>query len=198
MIAPWGWGMALTAAIYVCGGVSGGHVNPAVTLGLASVGKLPFSKVPHYFLGQYLGAFFAAAITYAVYSDALYALDGEKLLVNSTAGVFGTIPSTTSVRVALVDQVRTRTFQVSHSSFSLSLFLQIVCVSFFLLLICAITDKRNMNTPKGLVPIAIGVTDLGLMIFAFGFNCGAPINPARDFAPRLFTSMAGWGWGVIR
>lgn len=115
MIAPWGWGMALTAAIYVCGGVSGGHVNPAVTLGLASVGKLPFSKVPHYFLGQYLGAFVAAAITYAVYSDALYALDGDKLMVNSTAGIFGTIPATTSIRVALVDQVCWLTFTVMFS-----------------------------------------------------------------------------------
>jgi glycerol uptake facilitator-like aquaporin len=49
----------------------------------------------------------------------------------------------------------------------------------------------------GLVPIAIGVTDLGLMIFAFGYNCGAPINPARDFSPRLFSAMAGWGGDVF-
>ncbi len=49
----------------------------------------------------------------------------------------------------------------------------------------------------GLVPIAIGVTDLGLIVFAFGFNCGAPINPARDFSPRLFSAMAGWGADVF-
>lgn len=51
-IGPWAWGMALTAAIYVCGGVSGGHVNPAVTLGMAVIGKLPIYKVPHYIAGK--------------------------------------------------------------------------------------------------------------------------------------------------
>jgi len=66
MIAPWGWGMALTAAIYVCGGVSGGHVNPAVTLGMASVGKLAWKKVPIYFVAQYIGAFLGAMVTYIV------------------------------------------------------------------------------------------------------------------------------------
>lgn len=64
---------------------------------------------------------------------------------------------------------------------------------FFLLLINAITDERNMNVPKGLIPIAIGLTDLGLVIFAYGYNCGGPINPARDFAPRALTAMAEWG-----
>ena len=53
--------------------------------------------------------------------------------------------------------------------------------------------KNNL----GLIPIAIGVIDLGLMVFAFGYNCGGPINPARDFSPRLFTAMAGWGSQVF-
>lgn len=179
MIAPWGWGMALTAAIYVCGGVSGGHVNPAVTLGMASVGKLPWRKVPHYFLGQYIGAFLGAVVTYLVYSEALTQNFATLSVAgpNGTAGIFGTIPNSKN-GTCFLDQV--------------------VCVAFFLLLISAITDKNNMQTPKGLIPVAIGVFDLGLMIFAFGYNCGAPINPARDFAPRLFSSMAGWGSDVFR
>jgi len=179
MIAPWGWGMALTAAIYVCGGVSGGHVNPAVTLGMASVGKLPWRKVPHYFVGQYLGAFMGAVVTFVVYQEALTNRIGKEFLTagpNGTAGIFGTLP-TSGNTTCFVDQV--------------------VAVAFFLLLICAITDKKNMATPKGLIPFMIGVTDLGLVIFAFGYNCGAPINPARDFAPRLFTAMAGWGSSVF-
>jgi MIP family channel proteins len=179
MIAPWGWGMALTAAIYVCGGVSGGHVNPAVTLGMASVGKLPWRKVPHYFLGQYIGAFLGAVVTYIVYQEPLINKFGTLSVSgdNATAGIFGTFP-TSSNGTCFLDQT--------------------IAVSFFLLLICAITDKNNMQTPKGLIPVAIGVCDLGLMIFSFGYNCGAPINPARDFAPRLFSSMAGWGSEVFR
>ncbi|KAI1283111.1 Aquaporin-9 [Halotydeus destructor] len=182
MIGPWGWGMALTAAIYVCGRVSGGHVNPAVTLGMCSVGKLPWRKLPHYFAGQYIGAFLGAVVTYLVYRDALINKFGDNFTFadnnTATAGIFGT-------------------FSAPEVSTSTAVIDQIVCVGFFLLLICAITDERNMQTPRGLIPIAIGICDLGLLIFAFGYNCGAPINPARDLAPRLFTSMAGWGSGVF-
>uniref|UniRef100_T1K4S2 Aquaporin n=1 Tax=Tetranychus urticae TaxID=32264 RepID=T1K4S2_TETUR len=71
LLTPWVWGLALTSAIYVCGGVSGGHVNPTVTLGLASVGKLSWSKVPHYIIGQFVGAFAGSALTYLVYFEAI-------------------------------------------------------------------------------------------------------------------------------
>ncbi|XP_054159370.1 aquaporin-9-like isoform X1 [Oppia nitens] len=180
-VGPWIWGMGLTAAIYVCGGVSGGHVNPAVTLGMASVGKLPWRKVIHYFLGQYIGAFLAAVVTYCVYREAILNTFDHKLLTtgpNATAGIFGTFPAAGITTLTTVID-------------------QIVAVGFFLLLINAITDEKNMACPKGLVPIAIGMTDLGLLVFAFGYNCGGPINPARDFSPRLFSAMAGWGTEVF-
>ncbi|RWS08020.1 water-specific aquaporin-like protein [Dinothrombium tinctorium] len=177
VVGAFSWGLALTAAIYVTGGVSGGHVNPAVSLGLASVGKLEWRKLPHYFAGQYLGAFIGAVITYCVYYDPLTKVFGDNLQVsgpNATAGIFGTFPN-------------------ENSSSGTCFLDQVVAVGFFLLLINAITDKKNMNCPKGLVPVAIGLCDLGLLVFAFGYNCGAPINPARDFAPRLLTLIAGWG-----
>lgn len=176
---PLGWGLSLTAAIYVSGGASGGHVNPAVTIGLASIGRISWEKCAHYIAAQYLGAFAGSALTYFVYLESLtskypdFAITG----VNGTAGIFGTIP-TSSVATCFLDQT--------------------VAASFFLLLIAAITDEKNMKVPTGLIPFAIGFTDLTLIIFAFGYNCGAPINPARDFAPRLLTSIAGWGSGVFR
>ena len=61
-----------------------------------------------------------------------------------------------------------------------------------LLCVCAITDTRNMEVPKGLVPLLVGLTVLNIGV-CFGFNCGYAINPARDLAPRLFTLIAGWG-----
>ncbi|XP_074602119.1 aquaporin-9-like isoform X2 [Brevipalpus obovatus] len=180
IMGAFGWGLALTAAIYVSGGVSG-HVNPAVTLGMASIGKLPWIRVPYYFLAQYIGAFIGAFITYLVYIEAIKDKFGSELKVvgpNATAGIFGTLPNAEiSAGTCFIDQV--------------------VCVAFFLLIICAITDERNMGTSKGLIPIAIGVADLSLMAFAFGYNCGAPVNPARDFAPRAFTFISGWGGEVF-
>ena len=102
------WGMALTASIFICGGISGGHVNPGVTLGLASVGKLPWYKVPHYMAAQFFGAFLGALVVFLVYSSAItlkfkdYFVTGEK----ATADIFGTFPNAdASIGIAFFEQV---------------------------------------------------------------------------------------------
>ena len=184
--------MALTAAIYICGGISGGHVNPGVTLGLASIGKISWLKVPHYLLSQFLGAFFGALITFMIYSDVIdkkydgYHVVGE----NATAGIFGTFPDPQShIGAVFLEQVSRQRFCIfvfrpGSDCSPNSLFTKVVASAFFLLLINAITDKKNTNCPRGLIPIAIGITDLSLMILTFSYNSGAPINPARDFSPR--------------
>ena len=63
----WGYGVGVMMGVYLSGGISGGHLNPAVTLALAVTKKFPWRKVPAYFLGQYLGAFFASVVVYFVY-----------------------------------------------------------------------------------------------------------------------------------
>ena len=62
--------------------------------------------------------------------------------------------------------------------------------------ILAITDENNMAPPKGLIPMCVGflIVVIGL---AFGMNCGFALNPARDFGPRLFTWIAGYGTDVF-
>lgn len=171
IVTPVTWGLALTVAIYVCGGVSGGHVNPAVTIGMASVGKLRWSKVLHYIAAQYLGAFVGSVLTYVVYREAI---NNSGLPDNKTMGIFGTYSGgTISTGTALLDQI--------------------VCTAFFLLIISAICDEKNMQVAKGFVPFAIGFANIGLLHISFGYNCGTPLNPARDFSPRLLTAIAGWG-----
>lgn len=61
----------------------------------------------------------------------------------------------------------------------------------------AITDERNMNVPKGMIPIVLGFGVSGI-ITAYAANCGAALNPSRDLAPRIFTAIAGWGAGPFR
>ena len=63
----WGFGIGVMMGVYISGGISGGHLNPAVTLALAVTKKFPWRKVPTYFLGQYLGSFFASVVVYFVY-----------------------------------------------------------------------------------------------------------------------------------
>ena len=62
-----GWALAVAIGVYAVGRISGAHINPAVTLGLAAVGKLAWAEVPHYILGQFLGAFLGAVLVWLTY-----------------------------------------------------------------------------------------------------------------------------------
>jgi len=65
-----------------------------------------------------------------------------------------------------------------------------------LLSVMAITDRRNADVPKFLVPVLVALTVYSISA-AYGYNCGAAINPARDLSPRIFTALAGWGTDVF-
>lgn len=175
------WGFAVTMAIYVAGGVSGAHLNPAVTLALAARRRFPWPKVLPYSFAQILGAFVASAAVLLVYREAFTAYDGGVRQVigsKATAGIFATYPQTyLSSLGGLIDQI--------------------FGTAILLLVILAITDARNQAPVGNLAPLFIG-----LLVFvigtSFGFNAGYAINPARDFGPRLFTALAGWGLDVFR
>ena len=66
--------------------------------------------------------------------------------------------------------------------------IQILGTALLVACILAITDKRNSKPVNGMEPLIVGFTLLAIGV-AYGFNCGFPVNPARDFAPRLFTYM---------
>lgn len=175
-----GWGLAVMLGVYVAGGVSGAHLNPAVTLALAVRRGFPWAKVPPFVIAQVAGAFTAAAVVFLTYHEAFAAFDGgtrQVLGAQGTAGVFATYPQPfLSTFGGFIDQV--------------------VGTALLMGTILAITDQRNNATPPWLTPVIVGgiVTAIGV---SFGFNAGYAINPARDFGPRLFTAVAGWGEGVF-
>jgi len=174
-----GFAMAIAFGVYVSGGVSGGHINPAVTLVMAVIGRLKWIQVPVYMLGQYLGAFFGAAIVFGVYGDLIGVVGQGKLLVadngtaTATAGIFATYPYT---------GVSTGTL----------LFDQVVGTAMLLLFVMALTDKKNSGPHGGLTPLLVGLAVLAIGL-SLGVNAGYAINPARDFGPRFFTFIAGYG-----
>lgn len=178
--AFWGWGLALTLGVLVAGGASGAHLNPAVTVALATVRKFPCRKILPYLAAQYLGAFLAAAVLFFTYMGALDQFDGGIRSVtgaNSTAGIFASYPKDfVSTGNCLVDQI--------------------VGTALLMLAILAVIDGRNMNVAPGLQPLFIGLA-LAVVALCFGYNCGAPLNPARDLSPRIFTAIAGWGGEVF-
>jgi MIP family channel proteins len=176
------WGLAVTMGCYVAAGVTGAHLNPAVTLALAVRRDFPWSKVLPYSLAQLAGAFVASAVVFLVYHEALTAFDGgvrQVLGARGTAGIWATYP------------------QPFLSTFPGGFIDQIVGTALLVGVIFGITDSRNSPAPAGLAPVVVGL--LVLLIGAtFGFNSGYAINPARDFGPRLFTFAAGWGSEVFR
>jgi len=175
-----GWGLAVMLGVYVSGGVSGAHLNPAVTIALALLRGFPWVKVLPYIIAQMAGAFVASAVVYFAYREAFDAFDAGLRQIagpQGTAGIFATYPQPFLSNIGgLVDQV---------------LGTALLMASIF-----AITDQRNNATPSWLTPIVVGGIVVAIGV-AFGFNAGYAINPARDLGPRLFTAVAGWGGGVF-
>ncbi|KAF6034640.1 hypothetical protein EB796_007060 [Bugula neritina] len=112
----WSWCMAVMFGAFSCVNVSGGHINPAVSLAMALIGRLKWTLLPVYMLAQYLGAFVGASIVYLVYFEAIKNFSGGVMLTdpmytNATAGIFSTYPqSYLTAGEGLADQV-TQTVQ---------------------------------------------------------------------------------------
>ena len=177
-----GWALGVTLGVYVAGGVSTAHLNPAVTFSLAVLRRFPWRKVGPYCIAQLAGAFVASAVVYVTYIDALRNFDGgtrQILGPQATAGIWATYP------------------QPFLSPLPGGLIDQIVGTALLMLCIFALTDTRNRAPAANLAPVLIGSVVL-VIGMTFGYNSGYAINPARDFAPRLFTCLAGWGDGVFR
>jgi MIP family channel proteins len=175
-----GWGLAVTMGVYVAGGVSGAHLNPAVTIAAATFRHFPWARVGPYIAAQTAGAFVAAAVVFLTYHDALNHFDGGIRHVAGplgTAGIFATYPQAwLSTLGGLIDQI--------------------IGTAILVGVIMGITDERNMAPPRGIGPIVVGLLVL-VIGTTYGLNAGYAINPARDFGPRLFTFLAGWGSEVF-
>ena len=181
LLITWGWAMAVAFAIWVAGGVSGAHLNPAVTLAFAARRKFAWAKVLPYWGAQMLGAFVGAALVYAVYNAAINAFNlaahtpksgGQAL---ATYSIFATFPA-----------------GYFHGGYGGPLIDQVVGTAFLVMLVVAVIDARNTAVGNNLAPLIIGfvVAAIGM---SYGPNAGYAINPARDFGPRLFAYFAGWG-----
>ncbi|XP_059213872.1 aquaporin-3-like [Centropristis striata] len=174
------FGFAATLGLLVCGQISGGHLNPAVTFSLCLLGREPWTKFLLFFFFQTLGAFLGAGIVFSMYFDALWDFSHGELLVvgkNATAGIFATYPS-------------------KHLTLANGFLDQIIGTAALIVCILAIVDPHNNPVPPGLEPFTVGFVVLVIGL-SMGFNSGYAVNPARDLGPRIFTALAGWGQEVF-
>jgi len=167
-----GLGLAFTFGIHISGGVSGGHLNPAVSIALCVYGLMPWFKLPFYIASQMIGAFFGALFVFVIYLPALDSFDPDRTW-NKTGGIFATYPQ-------------------SYEHHASAFLCEMLGTFMLLLAVMSFDDNKNMPTNTIMKPITVGalITGIGM---SFGMPTGYALNPARDFAPRLLTLMAGWG-----
>lgn len=182
LLITWGWAMAVTMAVYVAGGVSGAHINPAVTFAFAVKGDFPWAKVLPYCGAQIAGAFAGAALVYADYFPAIDMWNAAHHVLSrahpagmTTLSIFATFPA-----------------RYYGANMLGPLFDQIVGTFFLLLFIQAIIDSKNVAVKANLAPFMVGLA-VAAIGMSFGTGAGYAINPARDFGPRLFCWLLGWG-----
>jgi glycerol uptake facilitator protein len=179
LIIVWGWAFAVVFGVYAAGGVSGAHINPAVTLAFAVRRGFPWVKVIPYWVAQVAGAFSGGALVYGVYWGAINAFNvlhhTPRPISLNTFAIFATFPA-----------------QYWHGAWAGPFVDQVVGTAILLALIAALIDHRNMSPQSNLAALLIGfvVAAIGL---TYGVNAGYAINPARDFGPRLFAYALGWG-----
>lgn len=151
------WGLGVAMAVYAVGGISGAHINPAVTVGLALIGEFPWTLVPGYIVAQMIGAFIGAALVWLHYYPHWKVTDdkGAKLAVFSTGPAIRHTPA--------------------------NIFSEILGT--FILVLGILSIGANQFT-EGLNPLIVGllIVVIGLSL---GGTTGYAINPARDLGPRI-------------
>jgi glycerol uptake facilitator protein len=174
-----GWALAVAMAVYAVGRISGAHLNPAVTLGLAAVGKFPWDEAPVYILAQMIGAFLGAALVWLAYFAHWEQTPSEVLKL----AVFSTAPGIRRTVANLVTEI--------------------IGTSVLVFGVLALGANKAPND-TGLTPLLVG-----FLVWAIGLSLGGPtgyaINPARDLAPRIAHALlpiagkgsSDWGYAWI-
>ncbi|MDA2814630.1 aquaporin family protein [Nocardiopsis sp. RSe5-2] len=168
IVITFGWGMAVMMAVYVVGQYSGAHINPAVTVALASIGDLPWSQVPGYIAAQMAGAFAGAVLVWLAYLPHWKETDDA----DTKLGVFSTAPAVRNIPANFATEV----------------------IGTFMLVFGILGINSNVN-PMGdgdlTVLFGTGIAPMlvGFLVLAIGLSLGGPtgyaINPARDLGPRI-------------
>ena len=174
-----GWAFAVIVAVYVSAGVSGAHLNPAVTIALAMKRGFPWGKVGPYILAQMVGAFLGALGVYLTYRDGLVSAGVPNVWSTGPGSVFG------SAFWGGAGAAPTGGYSLTTAFVT-----ELLGTAVLLWGILASGDAKNTGLVNNMGPFLVGGT-----VLAVGLSLGGPsgyaINPARDFGPRLFGTLVG-------
>jgi len=171
IVITMGWGVAVALAVYAVGRISGAHLNPAVTVGLASIGSFPWPEVPGYIVAQVVGAFVGAALVWVAYLPH-WAVTTDK---DAKLGVFATGPAIRNSAANVVTEI--------------------IGTAVLVFGVLAIAENAQTLARPGAIDLSVVFTGalqpllVGILVLGIGLSLGGPtgyaINPARDFGPRL-------------
>ncbi|MDO7897186.1 MIP/aquaporin family protein [Pseudomonas citrulli] len=173
------WGVGVSMAIYLTAGISGAHLNPAVSIALCLFTDFEKRKLPFYIFCQVAGAFCGALLVYTLYSNLFFDFEQSRHMIRGTeaslelASVFSTYP---------------------HPALSTgqAFVVEMIITAILMGVIMSLTDDNN-GLPRGpLAPLLIGLL-IAVIGSSMGPLTGFAMNPARDFGPKLMTFVAGWG-----
>jgi glycerol uptake facilitator protein len=171
----WAWGIGVILGVYVAGRISGGHINPAVTIALAAFKGFPWRKVAPYCLAQTAGAFVAAIIVRFVYADLIARIDPNHTIASQ--GIYSTLPG--------------NNVEGANVTIATAFFDQIVGTAILVFVVFALITAANNPPLANMTPVVIGLLVVGIGM-AWGANAGYAINPARDFGPRFASWITGY------
>ncbi|EYE90403.1 MIP/aquaporin family protein [Aspergillus ruber CBS 135680] len=171
----WAWGFGFMVGIYVAGGISGGHLNPAISISLSVFRGFPVRMCLQYMLAQILAALASGGIAYGIYYNSIHyvASINQQTPSQIMDSVFYTMPK-----------------EWVHPA--AAFFNEFVGTGILVCTILALGDHTNAPPGAGMQAFLVGLLIMILCV-ALGYNTGGCFNPARDFGPRLFALMAGYG-----
>ncbi|KAJ3572958.1 hypothetical protein NP233_g2747 [Leucocoprinus birnbaumii] len=187
-----GWAIGGVMGNYLSGGISGGHINPAVgdllcpltatntrvnnqfTLVLAVFRGFSWKKVPVYMLAQLLGATVGSTVVYANYIGAIDIVEGGRhIRTRTTASLFCT-------------------YALDYTTNISAFFSEFLATAILMCMSLAFGDRSNMAVPASLAPFVSLLLTLGIGV-SLGMQTGYTLNPARDLGSRFMTAMVGYG-----
>lgn len=178
IVITWGWAMGVFVAVYAMGQFSGAHINPAVTVGLATAGLFEWGMVIPYVIAQTLGGFLGAVLVWLAYKDHFAETEDEaiKLAIFSTAPEIRNYPSNVMTEVIGTFILVFGVLYLSSPGF----------IGMNGEMLSTITiDGKEVGFGLG----ALSALPVGLLVLGIGLSLGGPtgyaINPARDLGPRI-------------
>ncbi len=186
-----GWGLGVFIAVIVAGPHSGAHINPAVTIGLATAGLFSWASVPGYIIAQVIGGFLGACVVYLVFKLHFDATDNP----DGKLAIFSTMPAIPHRFYNMVSEV-------------VGTFILVYVILHFADPVI-LSDNPTVLADAKIGLGSIGALPVALLVVGIGMSLGGPtgyaINPARDLGPRIAHTVlpikgkgsSGWHYALV-